>query len=621
MSQHKHAQLSGSAEASPALVWTPGIVARIAACLPPNEAAYLSFVNKATAEELRGVAALRLSQPVSREIFASAWSRLTACRELTRAQRTQLVCLVAQAGDVANLQVAFEAAGLVPNCDMLKAAAAAGDLQCCRFLADPSRLPPTQAWSLVITEAAAGGHLELVEWCGANRSDLKGPCLSSLLGAARGGHRDVCEALVTLMPHEWLSRIFAMQAAASASLRGGHASLAIWLLSLCPLGEAPHVKRRPLSSAAEGCDLQALQHMSELLQASELSAQDWQSVLHACVSSRTADWREKAAWAKAQGGGVALFDRSTWFAVADKLDGPAVLERFVWLKAAGFGPPLGDRWTLRRSAERGDAAAVAWLLAEGVPLSVGSGAATVAATGGHIGVLQVLHQAGCPLEPRDLTRAAVAAGHLPTVQWLHEAFGAEALLPPAPRPADDEPSSSEGLCDLAARSGSVELMAWLRAQGCEARESAWRNGAESGCEAALRLLEQWQVPKPTDGGPYFQAARAGDLRTLGVLRDLGMHFGPQRPRPRQSLFCYAALEAPLASLQWLEAAGCPILDLAELEAAAEEGVRVGLGDERSPQWVRELMQRRGTRFKVLQVPARGGGVWTGQRMPKGSRRR
>ncbi|KXZ51139.1 hypothetical protein GPECTOR_13g626 [Gonium pectorale] len=106
-------------------VWLPELVERFASFLHPNVViCTLRRVNKATAEQFRGRSEfgnVRLSQPVPPHAIAARWSTPGAMRDLTLAQRKELLRLTAASGMQANLEVALEAVGFIPAPEQLSA--------------------------------------------------------------------------------------------------------------------------------------------------------------------------------------------------------------------------------------------------------------------------------------------------------------------------------------------------------------------------------------------------------------------------------------------------------------------------------------------------------------------
>ncbi|KXZ45254.1 hypothetical protein GPECTOR_56g350 [Gonium pectorale] len=222
---------------------------------------------------------------------------------------------------------------------------------------------------------------------------------------------------------------------------------------------------------------------------------------------------------------------------------------------------------LAKTAGSGNTAAVLFLAERGHQGDNDEGiglASAWAATQGHLHVLQALHAAGWRLDAQVVSRCAASGGHLHVVAWLVETPGLGA-------PLDEE------LFCCAARSGSVELLAWLRERGCPWDGRAVTAAAESGCVAALEWLAEQGCPMPDDGSPYTEAARSADMLTLECLRRLGCPWGPPGrvftasilsgvPGPHVQQLPHGVL--PL--LQWLVEAGCPVDWPAAVEKAEAE---------------------------------------------------
>ncbi|KAG2500809.1 hypothetical protein HYH03_001571 [Edaphochlamys debaryana] len=103
-------------------------------------------------------ATVDLNEPVPRWLFTPHWTEPNSTRALNRRQRAQLVCLTAASDDVPNLEVALAAAGPAPQQEHLDAAASAGALDACRWLAAPGRIERGVSWPQVLSAAAQGGQ-------------------------------------------------------------------------------------------------------------------------------------------------------------------------------------------------------------------------------------------------------------------------------------------------------------------------------------------------------------------------------------------------------------------------------------------------------------------------------
>ncbi|KXZ45296.1 hypothetical protein GPECTOR_56g392 [Gonium pectorale] len=162
------APIRGHGATTAARIWISSIVDRIACFLPRNEVACsLRVVDKTTAAVLRtpDFTTVRLSEPVPHHAFAWRWGRPGAIRELTLAQRRELLRLTAASGATANLAIAARAVACRATADAGYAAGKAGQVGTCAMLeelgCDMRR---------AVEGAAAGGHLalceELTSWAG-----------------------------------------------------------------------------------------------------------------------------------------------------------------------------------------------------------------------------------------------------------------------------------------------------------------------------------------------------------------------------------------------------------------------------------------------------------------------
>ncbi|KAG2488661.1 hypothetical protein HYH03_012823 [Edaphochlamys debaryana] len=477
--------------------------------LPPNEiACTLRLVNRSTADQFREHTGVRLSQPSPAAAFAARWSAPGACRALSYQRRLQLLCLTAASGDVGNLEVALAAAGLCPTVEVMAAAAAAGQLPACRWLAEKG-------------------------------CPLKGPLpagtsLQAL--ASKGGHAAICEWL-TEQGHAW-----SWECVRSAAL-GGHPELMGALLHKGPPGPSGNAfAESMLDAAARGCDLETLQEMWRERAAQSSARLDWEHVrgmtVAAAAGSPTPDWAAKVAWLLEQGARRHL---GVCRAAAFRPDAVARLTLLV----EGMGFPV-DACTLDAAAEEGRADAVRWLLAWGLQPFQRQGIA--AAERGHTEVLRALHGAGCPLPPpAELLRSACASGSVETVSWVVATCGAEALH-----------AKRHEVFETALQSGSLELVTWLHGRGLGPGRYPWDDAAEGGCVAVLELQAEWgadaQDPDCPTGDCHLTAAARGDLLTLEALRRVGVPLGRTSQEKRSLVRGAFSHGAPEPALRWLREA-------------------------------------------------------------------
>ncbi|KXZ45308.1 hypothetical protein GPECTOR_56g405 [Gonium pectorale] len=307
---------------------------------------------------------VRLSEPVPYHAFAWRWGRPGAMRELTRAQRRELMCLTAASGATDNLALAAQSVGCPLTAEVCYTAGKAGQLGSCALLAqlgcDMRR---------AVEGAAAGGRQALCEelssWAGI-------PCnyVFCAVAAAEAGHTHIVE---------WMVR------RRDEVMRLRYACVDAWVL---------------MRAVAEGCDLAALQRYFVELgrqEAGEEGVEDWLKeaihVVAAAAGSPTPDWRAKVEWLESRG-----FPRTpgAYTAAAKR---PDALKRFGWLAQRGYPSRPEDGYgdedaPLVVAASAGNAAALLFL-AEGRPSGKDFTCMWCAAAAkGHLHVLQALHAAG-----------------------------------------------------------------------------------------------------------------------------------------------------------------------------------------------------------------------------------
>ncbi|PNH01891.1 hypothetical protein TSOC_012174 [Tetrabaena socialis] len=482
-------------------VWLlPEMLQRIASSLPPNEVALtLRLVNKAAAAQFQH-ATVRLSQPVPHHAFVSRWAGPGAVRELVWSQRKQLPCLVARSGSIANLEVLL----------------ARDDL-------------PSDMYYSIAHDAAAAGQLDVCVWL------RERGCLWSevaLTAAAKGGHQALCEWLVPVCPDN-----LHLVAAAASAAEGGHVGLMEWLRLAAQthgadgsdvrqaLDASDPVYNSLLEGAAAGCDLATLQRLHHIhvdsRAAPEPNSDDpdgemaykeregnylWNIIEHA-AGSATADWQAKVEWLEAQGYPL---NQDSYIRAAGQPDGRA---RVQWLRQRGY--PL-DMGVADSAAQAGDMELLEYVLGQGVEVDVSSGMMDEVVLSGDVAVMELLHARGAPIGKSTVIKAA-ECGHLPAVAWLVERLAAAGG------------ALSAGVFSAAAGAGSMELMAWLRQQGCPWDAATFVAAAGGGgSEEQLEWLAGQGCPMGDDGEPYARAAASGNMAALRCLRCLGCPWSTHR---------------------------------------------------------------------------------------------
>ncbi|PNH02983.1 Ankyrin repeat domain-containing protein, partial [Tetrabaena socialis] len=180
-----------------------------------------------------------------------------------------------------------------------------------------------------------------------------------------------------------------------------------------------------------------------------------------------------------------------------------------------------------------------------------------AAEGGHLALMELLRARGHRIR-MEVVEAAAVKGQLPAVAWLVEALGAQTAL-------------SAEVFASAAESGSMELMAWLRARGCPWDQTAIL-GAVSHCsEEQLEWLVEQGCPMGVDGEPYVRAAADGDMAMLRCLRRLGCPWSTGTFQRLVGRECSCSWERGRRAFSWLRDEGCPV-DLVAAIAEARQSV-------------------------------------------------
>ncbi|KXZ46078.1 hypothetical protein GPECTOR_47g353 [Gonium pectorale] len=462
----------------------PELAERIVGCLDRNNiSATFRHLNKATAKHFSGPqhTIIRLMEPVPPHAFAAHWLAPGAMRGLTLERRKKLVRLVAASGVVQTVELALQAAGFTgAAAEAFKAAAGAGQLPVCQWLWDHSRFVDG-------LDAFCAEH--------------------ALATAARGGHRHVCEWLLTAHHR---SRC---DGAIRAAYCGAHMDLAEWLLEQYPAFDTANSKG--MRCVARGCDLATLQRA--WLRFRPALERERAAVLAAAAGSPTSDWAAKVEWLEAQGC-IRTTRAAVWAAGMPNNDNEA-LAHLTWLRGRGYP---ADVMAVVEAGRSGNMAALQCVLAE-VPADANEEledieeAVLSAAEAGHLAAVQALQAAGWPINGPSCAARAAEAGHLHALAWLLEGQWAQWAGPVV---LDAE------LFSEAARSASVELLAWLRQRGCSWDGKAYGSAARAGCQAALEWLAEQGCPMPDSGEPYLVACRNRDLATLRCLRRLGVPWGP-----------------------------------------------------------------------------------------------
>ncbi|GFR43678.1 hypothetical protein Agub_g4786 [Astrephomene gubernaculifera] len=467
--QQQQPVLPSAATESNSHVWIPEVVERVANFLPRNDvASTLRLVSKSWAAPLSGpeYTVVHLSQQAQPHAFKERWGAPGAMRNLTFAQRLQLLCLVARTGSISNLQVAVEAAGIAlptPECKVVtKAAALAGQRNTCNWLLQhgcPMRNDTMEA-------VARAGQRESCEWL--RRTGLAFG-LGTVLAAARGGHLDLMEWLLQQQP----------------PLHGTGAT-------------------ELLAAQAEGCELEPLQqfYQEDIVEEGVwLDDMNKERVLSAAAKSPTSDWQAKVEWLEELG-----FPKHPSACVAAATC-PDALTRLVWLHGRGY---RACKASVSAAVRAGNTAAVEYLLAE-VHVQLES---PIYEATGQLQMLQLLQVHGCPLDESLVVEAALQ-GHLPALAWLVDTMGlkGQSMLSAAASSGRVEVLSwlyergyrwDEETMRQAADAGCEEVLEWLVEKGCPWGLDPYTAAADHGDMATLRWLRRRGCPwKYSSSGGTF----------------------------------------------------------------------------------------------------------------------
>ncbi|GLC47011.1 hypothetical protein PLESTM_002008500 [Pleodorina starrii] len=536
----------------------PGdVIERIVSLLPANAiVCTFRLISKATAALCRAQRATRLSQLVPHHAFIWRWGRPPEELHLTLAQRRQLLCLTARSGCLANLQVAFAAAACSLVSEIFDAAADAGHMDVCEWLADKKCPFCLEA----IKAAAKAGHLDLVRWLMRKASSflLSGKLAAAAWeAAASSGQRALCEGLL-------VDGLPVYKSAAFVAAHFGHADLTEWLLPQLRL--SPECEAELLCAAAHGFSLAALRTLHDSRLGNRGNGNGYHDsvfvrALSMALHSPTPDWAAKVQWLQTKG--VRPNPRIiAWRELLARGDAVARLEE---LRQTCPLRPLGTEFEqcVSHFASLG---ALTYLRGYGLR-SVLDCALVRASEQGDLELLRGLLDLGCAVSD-EAVLAAAKAGKLAVLRWLAEADEA--------RQAGGEEALRRAMtgCWLmraAALSGSLELVAWLREWGCPWNEFAFWSAAESGSTELIQWMHGQGCPMGADGEAYLRAGRNGDFATLCCLRRLGCPWdGRTLSSAVHDVWVEGSEGCGVRVLRWLVVRGCPVswMDWQEAKARA-----------------------------------------------------
>jgi hypothetical protein len=182
------------------------------------------------------------------------------------------------------------------------------------------------------------------------------------------------------------------------------------------------------------------------------------------------------------------------------------------------------------AAKGGSVDALRWLKQHGSVFTTDT--CRVAAAGAHVHVLQFLRDEGCEWDDGPC-RTAAKHGHVATVKWLHE---------------KGCPWDSNVICTDAAAGGSMEVLLYLKQQGCAFNEYTLMGAAWRGQLAICEYLVAEQCP--SDITACAAAARGGHLKTIRFLHENGC------PWELSTISLRAAESGSVELLQYLKQHDC-----------------------------------------------------------------
>ncbi|QDZ18969.1 Rpc34 subunit of RNA polymerase [Chloropicon primus] len=240
------------------------------------------------------------------------------------------------------------------------------------------------------------------------------------------------------------------------------------------------------------------------------------------------------------------------------------------------------------AAFQGSKKVMQWLVSQGIPLNLnreyhGVVAATGAAAGGHIELLEWLRSEGCGFHERTCA-AAAEGGHLDVLQWARSqdppcpwdagtcrraAMGGHLDVLQWARSQDPPCPWDAGTCFGAAGGGHLDILQWARSQDppCPWGATTCALAAEGGHLDVLQWARSQDPPCPWDAGTCGMAAMGGHIDVLQWARS------QDPPCPWDLMTCAAAAKyGHLDVLQWLRSQDPPCdWDWVTCAAAAEGG--------------------------------------------------
>ncbi len=409
-----------------------GLLARIASFLPPGEAAYglrtvcQAFARELYAPELLTITVGRKRSPVSSIALVSRWGATGSCRGLTYKQRSQLLLDAAQGGSAKAVAQLSRSTGCLPNEDVFRAAARAGNEKVCEWLLGQDiELQDRGAWVLAV--AVEAGHMALCQKLHNAGLRLDKHALRLALRAGRRavfgwmrrqGHvyeASPLELQQADMPDDLPEELWANAA------YGGQLEL------MQELKGDKRAKPEDLPAAAHGCPLAMLRelveeckHQSPSMEPTVMQRADTMAAAATCP---TPDWQDKVLWLLQTGTCSTMndFDQGAAAAFAAL---PDAEQRLEWLAGQGFGFQR-SRLLLGASVKAGKAELVLQLwskakegLTDNERRLAGSALVEQALLlQGDLGLAMQLQCQGPPVSARAMVLIAACAGRLDVMQW------------------------------------------------------------------------------------------------------------------------------------------------------------------------------------------------------------
>jgi hypothetical protein len=182
--------------------------------------------------------------------------------------------------------------------------------------------------------------------------------------------------------------------------------------------------------------------------------------------------------------------------------------------------------TMAHAAWRARLAACQFLLAEQCPCD--TDVCAYAAQNGHLETVRFLHESGCPWDPTTICIEAAVSGNLELLQFLKDqgcAFTDLAMNAAAELGHLETlheigcPWDAGGICKIAAESGSIELLQYLKQQGCVFDHFVMNTAARCGHTDVCQYLCAEQCPWLPRA--CAEAAHGGHVDTLRWLHEQG----------------------------------------------------------------------------------------------------